>query len=265
MALDEIVRETGIPKTTVLRILATLRGEGLVLKNEATRTYTASVQIVARKTGRDDFEHSLETSLGRLASETGHTAEWYLPIPTGHVLSQRREPVKAQGRVRSWIGMVRFWAGLLDSVNCVGRVGWLNFPKPDEEFWEYGPNCQKLPLNHEEAKRRIIEAGARGFAADQFVSEGSVRRIACLVRRQGLPVGVLSLAQFNGRGLAKPMERDLSILIREAAGLCSEAEKKLDRVEPRSIPDTGDWSPSARKQSTRAVSVSTNGDIAYGK
>ena len=249
MPLEEIVRKTGIPKTTVLRILSTLRREGLVDKNEASRTYGAVVQLVARETERNDFEYALLTCMSRVAAETAQTVEWYLPVPTGHVLANRHAPMGAKRQARSWTGMVRFWSGLLDSVNCIGRVGWLNFPKSEEEFWVYGEAFQKIPLDHDEARRRIIEAGARGYATDEYASDGNICRIACLVRRQGLPVGVLALAQCNGRNMVEKHERNLSIMIREAALLCSEAEAKLDRIEPRSVPDTGDWSPSAMEPS----------------
>jgi len=46
MRVEEVVRRSEVPKSSVLRILKTLRTQGLVVRDPTTRTYQAAVQLI---------------------------------------------------------------------------------------------------------------------------------------------------------------------------------------------------------------------------
>jgi len=49
MTIEELVRRTGVPKSSVRRIVATLCAEGLAFRDPETRTYQAAMQLVRNR------------------------------------------------------------------------------------------------------------------------------------------------------------------------------------------------------------------------
>ena len=234
LTANEIVRHTRIPKTTVVRILTTLRETGLVTKGEPPRSFVATMQLLPRDSTADDFERALEGSMARIAAETNHTAEWYLPTENGQVLAHRFIPPHTQVHVRSWIGEVRPWGPQLDSVTATGRAWWSKYPGPGEDLWIFGPQCEKVPVSEAGARHLMDQAVHTGIVLDEHFNPRGIRRIASVVWGESQPVGVMAIALCSVPGLADRIDGCAGVLLREVWTLNAEAKAKLQRTERRS-------------------------------
>jgi DNA-binding IclR family transcriptional regulator len=232
MTLDEILRKTRIPKSSLQRILATLQDEQLLLKDPVTRAYRAGVQLIAHDALMEDqLEHEIEAAMVRLAKETSQTIEWYLPTRAGQVLARRQVPSDAIVHVRSWIGLVIPPNGYLSAPTCISRPWWSDYPSPDESFWLYGADQQKISLSHEEVLRRMREALQRGWAEDEHFDENGIKRLAGVVWGNGKPVGTLALARCNVPKHEAQSEQNQQILLRELWDITTLAKQIMPEIE----------------------------------
>lgn len=70
MSLNDIHRDTGLPKATLLRILQTLREEGLIWQRIADNAYLASYSLQENARHLDDTSHLVEVASPVLAELT---------------------------------------------------------------------------------------------------------------------------------------------------------------------------------------------------
>jgi IclR family transcriptional regulator, mhp operon transcriptional activator len=70
MSLNDIHRDTGLPKATLLRILHTLRGEGLIWQRIVDNAYLASYSLQENARHLDDTSHLVEVASPVLAELT---------------------------------------------------------------------------------------------------------------------------------------------------------------------------------------------------
>ena len=95
-------------------------------------------------------------------------------------------------------------------------------------MWTYGPACRQINLSADEAAGYLRSVGDRGYGMDEHANEHGIRRAACVVvDSRGMPVGVLALAQCDLPGLTAQVDRNLSMLLREATQLQAETSAKI--------------------------------------
>lgn len=232
MTLEEIQLRTRIPKSSLQRILAILQKENLLIQDEETRIYRAALRMVPHEGYLEDhLERQLESAMVRLAEETGHTVEWFLPTKSGQVLARRQIPQNSLVHVRSWLGQVYPWSGCFSAIACVARAWWSNHPQPGEEFWIYGPSQKKLPISHAKARRMMDDSLKCGLAEDRHFDEEGIRRIAGVVWGNKKPIGTLALAQCNVPRLLARAKHNRGKLLEEILHITDIAKKVMPMVE----------------------------------
>ncbi len=194
LTLEQIVRTTGYPKTSLFRILQTLAAEGVVLRDsQGVYQPLACLQLLVES----GFEEKLRQAMRLLAAETGQTVEWYLPQSEGMVIASRETPRNSETGVLAGLGYVRSWHEELEAVLCMG----LAFLKPDAVTVDlaglsaYQKPFVLGPLSRKCAEERIALAAAAGSIRDDIPNANNVRRVAALIRHGGRPVGVLAIAE----------------------------------------------------------------------
>jgi DNA-binding IclR family transcriptional regulator len=195
-SLDAIAREVKMPKSSILRMLDTLIGLGLVARDERTGSYAPLTMLVPVAAGAEKaWQQRLENTLTMLAESTGATAEWYVPGPQGMVLLQQAEPPQGEVRVRARAGFIRTFDGELDAVACLGHAWFTVKEASSGSFWTYDRQGRHRNLGQADVARRIALARECGSALDEHFNTNGVRRLACLIRRGNRPLGVLALAE----------------------------------------------------------------------
>jgi len=219
MTLEAIAGSTSLPKPSLLRILQTLDGLGLVARDTTSRHYYATSRLVPFQGNGRLFEGRLDAALERIASATGHTAEWYVPSEDGMALVRRAEPSLREVGVQARIGFIRSWKGELDAVATVAYA-WLREPmRSFAGFWSYVADGMKDKLSDDDAKRCVGQARQNGFAVDKHCNLNGVRRIACIVGRNAKCLGVLVVAQHLVPPGLQRERKHVEVLLKEAQNL----------------------------------------------
>ncbi|MBD3244134.1 MAG: helix-turn-helix domain-containing protein [Chitinivibrionales bacterium] len=215
LTLEAVASKTGIPKASALRLLQTLCDLQLVERDQSRKTYAPLARLVP-VAGSADKRKRVQDVLLRLAKESEHTAEWYVPAEQGMVLVQRREPHMQQVHVVARIGFVRPWHGELDAVAC---VAWAHAGKRADAadgFWVYDRNGNRATLTTRQVDSLLVQARKDGCASDEHYNTNGVRRVAAAVLHDGELSGVLALAGSYRPGNGDHLRRAAMLLRREA-------------------------------------------------
>ncbi len=215
--LDDLARETNYPKSSILRILETLKNLGLVSRDEATREYFALQRLVPLRMMDQDFDSALRTSLQQIAESLGFTAEWYVPVAEGMVLVRRAEPFQGGAQVMAHVGFLRPWNEQLEAVACLAHA-WRPEAPPlvKQGLFSYLADGEARPLSLKAAQMRIQHAGRDGFSRDVAFNDNGVRRTACVVLHDDALAGILAIAECYRPGAGLDSAENLQILIKEA-------------------------------------------------
>jgi len=220
--LEALNRATGIPKSSLLRLLETLESLALVRRGE-DRLYRAAARIVPVR-GAEDFSRRVDGALRRLAEDTGYTAEWYVPGEAGLVLIRRAAPADGEVGVLARIGFLREWRGELEAVSALGRAHF----RPggsNAGYWRYERDGIPGKLSAEGAAEVVAAAAESGCAEDEHWNPHGVRRMAAVVTQDGRPVGVLALARHFTPAGRKNTQSDFRALRRQAARLSTNKQE----------------------------------------
>lgn len=199
----EIAKATGIPRTTVKRILETLERE-CVLSKCSERKYRPRLVLVPVS---DDGEFSLRLAsvLQDLAQKSSHTAEWYLPSDEGMVLVNRCVPSNGEAGVHARIGYCREYDNEIDSVNALA-LAWV-CPSEQRSFRGHTgytePNVSQM-LTPKEARARVEQAKESSVLADNTCNSNNVMRYSAVVFCGSSVRGIISLATLS----PAPAEQD---------------------------------------------------------
>ena len=219
-SLDELARHTRYPKSSLLRILETLRALGLVSRDEAAKQYYALERLIPLRHVTAEFANALSSALKEISSTLGSTAEWWEPTAGGMVLVRRSEPELGGAQVIARVGFVRLWNEELDAVACVGAAWYENIPPAvTGRVFAYVDDGAVKTLSMKEMKDRIARARRDGCAADGHYNINGVRRMACAVSRDGAFCGALAVAECYRPGADQEAERNLRFLLEKAASL----------------------------------------------
>lgn len=194
LTLEQLVRKTGYPKTSLFRILQALTGEQMITRDRRG-SYHPRVRL--QFLSDPSFEDVLRQAMQSLAATTGQTVEWYQTQKEGMRLLVRELPCDTEIGVQARVGFIRPWNEELDAVLCVG----LAFLKPltlvvdTSRFEGYQQPFVRSCIPAETAQARIAAAAATGVCRDDIANSNNVRRVAELVRHRDRPFGVLAVAE----------------------------------------------------------------------
>ncbi len=195
LRLEELSRRTGVNKPSLLRLLNTLIGLGMVSKDEATKVYRAVSVIVMRSPGLDELSARIPAELKRLSGLTGRTSEWYVPGDGVMMLSDRCEPEDCAVNVKARIGFERELDGELEAVARLALGCGAPRPAGKTAHWNY-MNGKKAKIPASKAAKLIASAGKAGHCLDTEYNVNGVRRYAAAVRHaDGNFVGIIAVAE----------------------------------------------------------------------
>jgi len=198
LTLNELIEQTSIPKSSILRILETLMAFDYIEKDETGKLFQAKIRIISLNA--PSWEAKLRQNLSNIAKTTGQTAEWYAPSKAGLTLIQRKEPPGSELQVRAQIGFFRP-IGEGCELDAVARAALAALAVRSDatvipsDLWTYQPDGIRRDINKTEAEQLMFEAKQKGFAAESCYNSNGVKRIACPIKRGDKFIGVLAVAQ----------------------------------------------------------------------
>ncbi|MBN2711008.1 MAG: helix-turn-helix domain-containing protein [Planctomycetes bacterium] len=195
MSLEDISRTTGYPKSSLTRIMETLVELNTVSRNPVSKKYSCSVAMLPLNKNHN-LQQILDNELARLAKNTGHSSEWYIPGDAGLMLVRQVESPESIVHVRAKIGFIRFWNEELDSVAALG-LAWLKEKVSSfSGFNFFKNNGVRAKLSAAEAKAKVALAREQKCLADEILNDNGVRRSAAIVFENDMPVGVVAVAEY---------------------------------------------------------------------
>lgn len=192
----ELINKTGLPRTTLFRILKTFTEYGILSVDPDQRTYGLGFKLfeVARKIGNsNDLIVEVIPELAGLAEEIGETARIWVMAGSDMVLFDHCHPSDPVPLVHTVGSRVR----LSDSAAGLAVLAYLPHDEQkrriDEAVLTGPPEAAKALANT--LRSRLGFAISTGFSVIESKIEPGVREIAAaLVNSKGEPVAAVSIA-----------------------------------------------------------------------
>ncbi|MEM1211040.1 MAG: helix-turn-helix domain-containing protein [Planctomycetota bacterium] len=197
--LEELARESGWPKTSVLRCLQSLERMGAVRRDPMDRRFSAVVRLMRadEASARAALVERYAGELRRLAEGSGQTAELHAWDGAVLTLIDRREAASAEVTAIARVGFRRDLLELDALTQCVmGWAGWR--PGKGQRQWAWDRGVMQWLTRR--AVDGVVEGVLqRGGAIDLGINPHGVRRYARpLLYEGGALEGVLAVAQVCG-------------------------------------------------------------------
>lgn len=181
VSLQTLAGETGLAKSTVHRLLASLVGLGYVVQDEENGHYRLTLKMFELSSGIVDSMDIMgvaKAHLERLSQRTGEAV--HLVIRDGrdivYIYKTESGPMRMASRV-----------GLRSPLYCtgVGKAILATLPGDEvEDIWTHS-NAQKLTAHTitdlEELRSQLVEVRANGYAIDDEENELGVRCVAVAI------------------------------------------------------------------------------------
>ena len=194
--IQDIVREIGAPKSSILRYMNTLENIGVIWKNPVNRTYKINIRIVANSEEDPIFELKRKAAMQELCNLTKRTVEWFEPSDEGMVLRDRISPPENTVSAKVGIGNTLLWKNLLDSVRILAASHiFHNKSLNNVETQKYVSHGVLVQVSPAEAHELLEEAKKEKVMADEFCNTHGTRRISAVIEKAGKFVGVLSVIE----------------------------------------------------------------------
>ena len=205
-----LVKETDLPKATVIRLLQALQAEGYAAQDPETLTYrvTPKVASLSRSLiGKNQTESLIQVALDLLADELKWPAEYLVQEGSSMLIqanNRERAPIKLKLFERRRFPILESAAGVayLSSLSDLDRVKWLK-------------RLLKSQSEIAAAKRRIEEAAEAGYATRSLNELGPNMRVAAVPVPEG--GGAISMIYFDDVVARKHLEAVLLPLVTKAA------------------------------------------------
>jgi DNA-binding IclR family transcriptional regulator len=196
--LEALVRETGFPKTSVLRLLTAMTDCGAVERDELTKRYSARITLFRREETGMTLIHRAREVMSSISQTFGHTCELYRHFPSGLTMIERVEPdevtVVATARLGHYRDLTEIESLSLVYRACIGDPA----RAPRKGLWQWDEHCKAQPIKLSVVNQLIKETQQQGYAFDLTINPNGVRRYSVPVFSQdnGKSLwGILSIAQ----------------------------------------------------------------------
>lgn len=182
--LDELARFSGVPKTTLLRILNTLVETGYVSKTRK-KGYVANFQLTKLIPLDSAHHRHLEGVLETVSRETGQTAEIITVTGKSLYWYDRFEPTGFGVRVAAQRGFKRTLYELdAPSRLYLSRIGTGAVGQEFDTTAFYTAMPHYAPLPWEVARARIAAAASHEVVFDESGNRNGIRRFATAITSQ---------------------------------------------------------------------------------
>ena len=230
MSIAGLVRESGLTRPTVHRLLASLAAEGLLDHDQRTGNWILGPEIFllgSVAAARFPFEDLARPSLRRLAEESGESA--FYSIRRGHetVCVLREE---GSFPVRSFVlhEGVRFPLGVASAGTAI--MAFLTDEEQQVILSGWEQHAGEFAAGHSEGvvRRNLEQTRFAGYSVNPgLVLEGSWGMAAAVFDQQGRPVGALSLTGIEPRFRPERQEFLGKLLMEEAHRMSSARTEHL--------------------------------------
>ncbi|SDO71052.1 IclR family transcriptional regulator [Afipia sp. GAS231] len=208
--ISGLVKETNLPKATVIRLLQALQAEGYAAQDTETLTYrvTPKVASLSRSLiGKNQTEGLIQVALDLLADELKWPAEYLVQDGLSMLIqsnNRERAPIKLKLFERRRFPILESAAGVsyLSSLSELERGKWLK-------------SLLKSQSQITLAKRRIEEAAQAGYATRSLNELGPNMRVAAVPVPGG--GGAISMIYLDDVVAKKHLETVLLPVVRKAA------------------------------------------------
>lgn len=197
LGVDQLVAATGLPKTTVFRVLATLCARRFLERDEATQTYRlgmGALVIGSRALGDLDLRRAARSHLEQLMAATGETVHLSI-LSNDSALCIDKIDASRSMRMASFVGF-------LDPLHCSG-VGKALLAFQDDAVRAQLLDRMRLErhtlhtiTDRQGLEAQIAEIRARGIAIDDEEIEEGLRCIAAPIRDHS--GGVIAAISISG-------------------------------------------------------------------
>ncbi|MAX23934.1 MAG: hypothetical protein CMJ19_05460 [Phycisphaeraceae bacterium] len=196
--LEALVRETGFPKTSVLRLLTAMTDCGAVERDELTKRYSAKITLYRREETGMTLIHRAREVMSSISQQFNHTCELYRHFPSGLTMIERVEPDEVTVTATARIGHYRDLTEI-ESLSLVYRA-YIGDPAkaPRKGLWQWDEHCKAQSIKLGVVNQLIKETAQQGFAFDLTINPNGVRRYSVPVFRENNSQslwGILSIAQ----------------------------------------------------------------------
>lgn len=212
--LEELSKYTSSPKSSLLRLLETLRTRGWV-ERDSEKKYLPLVKILKRE-APFDWRQEMESELSSLAREIGLTVEWYDIKETRAVITWRYEPDGPLIQVKAKVGYSRGVKGEIDAVAQV-LLKCTNM-KAGEGIWIYR-NGDEVPISKKQLED-CLQREEEHVGCDMEYNTNGVRRIAFGVRsKAGKLLGIIALAEGFTPKADQERSQRMNLLVKKGTEL----------------------------------------------
>ena len=234
--LVELVRESGLTRPTVHRLLASLASEGLLDHDQHSGNWVLGPEILlmgAVASARFPLEDIARPSLRRLAEETGESAFFSIRRGAETVCLLREE---GSFPVRSFVlhEGVRFPLGVASAGTAI--MAFLPHAEQEEILSDWAGHAGEFAAGHTETAVRanLRQARRTGYAVNPgLVLEGSWGMGAAVFDQAGRPAWALSLTGIEPRFRKDRQELLGRLLLEEAHRLTARLSAPgRDRRQP---------------------------------
>jgi len=213
LAFPELVEATGLPKSTVSRLLSSLERGGLISRADAGAVAPgpALTRFARGHRWQDELRALARPSLERLGAETGETINLAVPTPTGVVQIDQVDPRFLLGAV-NWVEReVPFHCSALGK--ALLAAGW---PLPSASLDRM---TDRTVTTRAALDADIAAARSRGYAVADGELEPGLVAIAAAVIDGGRPIAAMSVSGPDTRLTPSHTRRIGELLVQEARRL----------------------------------------------
>lgn len=190
-SLEQLVRASGFPKSSVARLMTALVGCGAADRDAATLRYRALLHLLPPKVDDQRLMQLATPLLTRVGCATNQAVE--LHRWAGGVLEMidRQEPADAVVQAVARVG----WQRSLDELDALTQVvrAFADLP-PAAQMW-YWSSGRQYPVSVRRLTQQLTTVRQQHSAMDLGINEHGVRRYAAPVLHQERLVAVIAIAQ----------------------------------------------------------------------
>lgn len=193
--LEDLVKKSGFPKTSTLRILETLIAMNLVQKDKLSKSYHSLSYLENLSTASEAIQNVIHHEIIQISNTLNITTEWYEARDGFMLLSDRNEPPKLEISIRARKGYKR---ELNHELEAVTRIALSSGVHTDYKgsYWVVRQNGQLFCLSHEEQTQILAKTKELNVACDEYFNLHGVRRYASAVfDKENKLIGILAFAE----------------------------------------------------------------------
>ncbi len=229
-SLQSLHQATGLPKSTIHRLLATLKSEGYVRADVVKGTYTLTEKVLCLSEGFSEPELVVEVgapivlrntratglplALGTL--DRGHIVVRYSSMPYSPIGSEHTTVGHVHDLVHS--GMGQAYLAYCGQAERDRLLQWMQASLPEPALW---------PPVEQDIQHQLATTRRRGYGLRKGQGRGSSTTLAVPLAHGDRVLGVLSLTTFSALLTPERLRECVDQLDRTRQEICAAVDERL--------------------------------------